>query len=441
MKSDIFSLVTSAAWRKLQRFCLEPDPDARPSLTAVQMHGLSAVSIPPYTQEDCSFHLLELAKENPAAACGLSFYRASLIFTYRHLISGDFGRANEEAHTAITSLLEGLNRIGIGTQLDQRDILSRARCLVNSLASQVELQQELIQGRLANNILFVLGMHRSGTSALTGMLAQAGFAVPSDLMPATVANPKGYWESMGIFEANEKLLKELESPWDSFIALPPDWKHSISAREWRTSLIKVISEIYSPAQVTTIKDPRFCSLISGLEPWLESKLIDVSFVIPIRHPFEVANSLLVAEGTNLVQAIRLWLISIFLAEHATRGYNRRFISFDALIETPGQVLEACIQLVRATGTPVQSMPIADPKNPDHAELILHATAFIEPSLRRQRPEIAQKVAAEVTSVTANSKLLQLAVTTYRAILENIDDDQTIAKALDEQWPHVLHASG
>ena len=45
------------------------------------------------------------------------------------------------------------------------------------------------------SVLLVLGMHRSGTSALAGTFSQLGLRLGDELMPATAdANPKGYFE-------------------------------------------------------------------------------------------------------------------------------------------------------------------------------------------------------------------------------------------------------
>jgi hypothetical protein len=215
-------------------------------------------------------------------------------------------------------------------------------------------------------------MHRSGTSALTGMLVQAGFTAPSDLMPATVANPKGYWESLGILGINEGFLAEMESHWSSSLPLPAGWSESIGARKWRTSLINLISEVFGGGQLATIKDPRFCTLIMGLEPWFESGLINTSFIIPIRHPLEVANSLLQAEGTTLYKSLRLWIKSIFMTEQATRGFKRKFISFDELIQNPTNALEKCLLLVESAADPGQTGKMEDFENTARTESISQA---------------------------------------------------------------------
>jgi hypothetical protein len=41
--------------------------------------------------------------------------------------------------------------------------------------------------------LVVVGMHRSGTSAMARLLSLSGAALPSDLMAAGIDNPTGFW--------------------------------------------------------------------------------------------------------------------------------------------------------------------------------------------------------------------------------------------------------
>jgi len=48
----------------------------------------------------------------------------------------------------------------------------------------------------SRNAVVVLGMHRSGTSALAGVLARLGCDLPQTLMPTNDFNAKGYYESL-----------------------------------------------------------------------------------------------------------------------------------------------------------------------------------------------------------------------------------------------------
>jgi hypothetical protein len=434
---DVFSLTTSGAWRKLNYLCTDASQAQERRENSVQFHAIHYLSIAPYSTEDGSHYLAEVANEDALAACNLSLYRASLLFTYKHVINKDFQLAHEECCHAIGNLVAGLNRLGITTQLEGHDLTNRARGFVNSLASQAELQQARIKCKIASHLVFVLGMHRSGTSAITGMLAKAGFAAPSDQMPANIVNPKGFWESLSIVKLNEDFLDEMESHWSSSFPLPEGWSKSINARKWRTSLINIISETYGGAELPAIKDPRFCTLIRGLEPWLESRLIETSFIIPIRNPLEVYNSLMKAQGTSLYKALRLWIHSINMAEKATRNHRRTFISFDTLIQDPSNALAACLK----TAKPDPCRRNTGGMHSDHEdrpEGFDQAAAFVDKSLRRQRGEITEKDFSE-TGSARDAKLISLADEIYQAILANMPDDESISRALDKLEPRIHQA--
>lgn len=403
-----------------------------------QFHAINYLSIAPYSTEDSTHYLTEVANEDARAACNLSLYRASLLFAYKHVINKNYQRAHEECCEAISNLDVGLNRLGITSELERHDLTKNARGFVNSLASQAELQQARTKGKIASHLVFILGMHRSGTSAITGMLAQAGFAAPTDQMSANIVNPKGFWESLSIAKLNDDFLAEMESHWSSSLPLPTGWSESMSAREWRTSLLNLISEVFRGAELPTVKDPRFCTLILGLEPWLESRLIDTSFIMPIRNPLEVYKSLTKAQGTDLYHAIRLWIHSILTAEKFTRGYRRKFISFDMLIQNPANVLEACLTLVQPVTDPEKTASIFDYYTGNRTEAFDQATAFIDKSLKRQRAVITEEDCSE-TRCTRNNRLISLADEIYHAILSNLTDDEAISSICEKLEPRILNA--
>ena len=53
--------------------------------------------------------------------------------------------------------------------------------------------------------VFVLGMHRSGTSAVTRLISLLGLGTPpeEDLVQPTDENPKGFWESESLVAFND----------------------------------------------------------------------------------------------------------------------------------------------------------------------------------------------------------------------------------------------
>ena len=80
-------------------------------------------------------------------------------------------------------------------------------------------------------IIFVLGMHRSGTSLTTNVLSELGVSLSEDLMPATHENARGYFESQTISFLQDRILASFGLAWDtptSMRALPPEWWKSPS---------------------------------------------------------------------------------------------------------------------------------------------------------------------------------------------------------------------
>src|SRR5215470_10184663 len=75
---------------------------------------------------------------------------------------------------------------------------------------------------MQRHLVVILGMHRSGTSALTGALAKSGATPGAHLMPPTTDNPEGYWECAPVVRLNDELLKRMGSRWDSVVPLAGD---------------------------------------------------------------------------------------------------------------------------------------------------------------------------------------------------------------------------
>ena len=183
-------------------------------------------------------------------------------------------------------------------------------------------------------------------------------------------------------------------------------------------------------RLEVIKDPRFCTLITGLEPWLESGLIESTILMPIRHPLEVANSLREAEGIDLNKALRLWIKSIFTTEEATRGYKRKFIVFDELIQKPNKILETCLLLVDNKANRETTEGMKNFRDVEQQDALNHATAFIDKRLKRQQAAVSEKEIIKA-NYTYTTKLVNLAETLYRAIVENTNDDQEMSGAVEK----------
>ena len=72
--------------------------------------------------------------------------------------------------------------------------------------------------RKGRKALVVLGMHRSGTSALARVLSLRGAALPRQVLPPNAGNEKGYWEPERVVALNERILQSAGLAWNDAFA-------------------------------------------------------------------------------------------------------------------------------------------------------------------------------------------------------------------------------
>jgi len=266
----------------------------------------------------------------------------------QYLLLFDQDNADNHCQLFIRALIAAAIQVHTDTisQEEEDAILRMAKSLAIRLSSQQQLQLAIESGSLPRRFVVVLGMHRSGTSALTGMLSQAGFDAPTDMVSPDSINPRGYWESAGMNKINDELLEAFSASWRT-PTLPENWQDTNTAERWRCDLLKHLQHIFCAASIPVIKDPRLCILLPGLLPWLESGFAQWDILLPIRHPLEVARSLEDVQAVNMEMGIQLWLEYVLTAERYSRNYRRCFLSFDKLIENPRSILEKTLNLLQA----------------------------------------------------------------------------------------------
>jgi hypothetical protein len=219
--------------------------------------------------------------------------------------------------------------------------------LPERLATQIQLRQLVDEGRLPGRVVFVIGMHRSGTSALAGLLHHAGFAMPrSDLIEANQGNLKVHWESRAVYAINNQLLARLGSTWHGVAEFSPDWIDGLPARRWRQDLLGFFKDSLLPDPPPILKDPRLSLLGSAMQPWLESGCFDPVFLLSIRHPSEVAESLWRRDQISALQATRLWISYTLSACKLCQERDHRVVAYGDLIAETKVVLQDLIRLIQ-----------------------------------------------------------------------------------------------
>lgn len=185
--------------------------------------------------------------------------------------------------------------------------------------------------------IFVLGMHRSGTSASAGALARLGVRLGDRLVPPAADNPDGYFEHAAIVDINESLLDALDRSWDDVRALPSRWCDSQAAHAAAAAIDAVLSELDGNG-LWALKDPRMSRL---LPLWTSSPLLarrSAACLLVIRDPDEVAASLATRDGMPAVQAHILWLRHVLEAVEASSMMPRTVVKYAELLADPGVTL-------------------------------------------------------------------------------------------------------
>lgn len=181
--------------------------------------------------------------------------------------------------------------------------------------------------------LFVLGMARSGTSALTRVLSLCGSTLPAGMCGADGNNPRGYWEPRAAIMLNETILRRHDSNWyDPTLRLQEEC--AFGADEKAACIAKIAAYLATlPATpLVVIKEPRITAL-SGF--WFEAARqvgFDVAAVIAVRHPREVVASATKYVDTSPELSSALWLKYNLLAERHTRGIPRVFVDYGNLLD-------------------------------------------------------------------------------------------------------------
>ena len=180
--------------------------------------------------------------------------------------------------------------------------------------------------------IIVAGVHRSGTSLLTGVLSFLGAQPPSNIVAAGKYNLKGFWEPLEILRLNESIFDELQTNWE-------DWRQidfnlwSVERRAYYKDQIKrLIAEEYPDAMFFVLKEPRLTRLIPLYHEALTEMGIDVVYALSLRAPDDVVGSIRTANPLKSKNgAYLLWLRYIFEAEFDTRAHRRVIVPFSNLL--------------------------------------------------------------------------------------------------------------
>lgn len=214
----------------------------------------------------------------------------------------------------------------------------------------------------------MLGMSRAGTSLTARLLDLLGVylgteeellggdlrQIPAeDREKARAANPEGFWEHYELMRINEAILRAFGGSWREPPSLRPGWERSEQLAELREQASAQLGASFAGRPLWGWKDPRNSLTL----PFWHGLVDDVSHVVCVRNPLDVAASLDCREGFSPAQSLGLWLGYLTAALANTDGRPRVLVAYEEYFDDWRAPIA---RLARAAGVepPAEGSPLA-----------------------------------------------------------------------------------
>jgi hypothetical protein len=189
--------------------------------------------------------------------------------------------------------------------------------------------------------VFVLGMHRSGTSAVVRVMESIGFRAgdETDFHPPTAHDPLGYREHIAVWRVNETALAAVGRAWDDPVGIDWDLLPEVTRGQLSAAIDLAVAAL-DRHRPWVAKDPRLCLTLP-----LWRRATTPLCVMTHRNPIDVAHSLAHRDGLPVFGGIALWEWYQRKALIASTGLLRVFVSFADLAADRGLFSERLLGLL------------------------------------------------------------------------------------------------
>ena len=163
---------------------------------------------------------------------------------------------------------------------------------------------------VSRDIVIVTGMHRSGTSLCANLMSLLGVNM-SDEIESTPDNPSGHWERPELTRFHDRVLQTLGRDWcdkGHALALPSGWLSQPEVQSVKSDIEDWLDERLSSSVLQGFKDPRVARLVPLWDQICAELRLIPRYVFCVRHPNQVARSLLRRDGISKFDAAYRWMV-------------------------------------------------------------------------------------------------------------------------------------
>jgi hypothetical protein len=187
----------------------------------------------------------------------------------------------------------------------------------------------------------VLGMARSGTSAITRGLKAIGVDLGDKLHQPDQRNPKGFWEDNDVnYKVNRSILRSMGYPW--FCAGLADHlrlKDNAVLNGMIPYAVNLVQDRLAGVKCWGFKDTNTIQLLPFWQTVIAEAGAEDRYVIALRNPLGCAHSNIRHSNLELEAGLLGWLKCIILAVDGTHHKKRVVVSYDLLLNDPVTALQ------------------------------------------------------------------------------------------------------
>ncbi|KRB83408.1 sulfotransferase family protein [Duganella sp. Root198D2] len=184
-------------------------------------------------------------------------------------------------------------------------------------------------------LFVVLGMHRSGTSAITRSLAVLGIQLGDRLLPPVEGdNDKGFWEDIDLHTLDIEMMKFLGTEWSHVAMITPEDVSRLQQQGFFLRAVELIRRKVNDSRYFGFKDPRVAKLMPFWREVFAHCDFEVTYVFAMRNPLSVARSLGKRDGMASEQSYWAWFGHVITGLVHSAGSTCVMVDYDRMMQAP-----------------------------------------------------------------------------------------------------------
>ena len=304
---------------------------------------------------------------------------------------------------------------------------------------------------MSSEVVVVIGMHRSGTSAIARALNVLGVELGHRLIAPGPDNETGFWEDADIVNIHDRLLEVFGCSWDSLSVISPNAWMTHAVKALRDEATVLVRERFGHCRLWGFKDPRTARLLPFWRPIFADLGLAPKYVIVVRNPLNVAESLRARDRKNFTKATLLWLEHYVEAVTQSVGAPRMLCHYDQFVEDPRAGIARLQQFLGRSSEAAPLHAIEEyvsgflkeelrhhryedthlDSSPDMPALVSKVYAAIREALRQDRPSVSDALQRECEAVS--STLAELAPLLRAVQADDVANASRIADLSSQLW--------